>query len=267
MKSTISRRQMLLGTGGILLGGLATADRFGLIDIDVIRPMLRAGETFNMFAQRIALHDRPLAPEYRPDQISASFPQNGGFGKSYIEPDPYYDHLLTTGFSDWRLSIEGLVDRPMSLNIEQIRAMPERTQITMHSCDSGWSAIGQWSGVQLGYILNLAGIQDRARYIYFQCMDKISADSKQEKIIGKNIYGSIDLLDAYHPQTILAHSMNGKPLPKEHGAPLRLRLELQLGYKNLKHINRIVVTESLNDFGDGSGGIFEEVGYQWYAGL
>jgi DMSO/TMAO reductase YedYZ molybdopterin-dependent catalytic subunit len=258
MTSKISKRKLLIGGGSLFLGSLITANRSALSHADGYRPLLRMGENFNMHAQRLALHNRPLAPEYRVDQISPTVPQNGGFGATYIDPDPHYDHLVATGFKDWRLSLDGLVDRPMTLSIDQIRKMPSRTQITMHSCDAGWSAIGQWTGVQLRALLDAAGLQDKARYVVFYCMDKIA---------GQGIYGSIDLLDAYHPQTILAHSLNGEPLPTKNGAPLRLRVELQIGYKNLKHINRISVVESLDNIGGGAGGLFEDMGYQWYAGL
>ena len=138
-------------------------------------------------------------------------------------------------------------------------AMPQRTQITLHSCDMGWSAIGQWSGVPLRWLLEHVGIRDRGRYVAFFCLDRL--------VGGGHIYSSIDRLDAFHPQTILAHQMNGQALPKRHGAPLRLRTELQIGYKQSKHIDRVVVVESLSGLGKGFGGTYEDLGYQWYAGM
>ena len=258
MTKKLSRRHFLLGGGSLLLGSIIIANRSILSHADGYRPLLRAGETFNMYAQRLALRHRPLAPEYSVQKISPTVPQNGGFGAFYIDPDPQYDKMVANGFKDWRLKLDGLVDKPMSLNIKQIRNLPSRSQITMHSCDAGWSAIGKWTGVALGELLDAVGIQEKARYVVFYCMDKMG---------GQTIYGSIDLLDAYHPQTILAHSLNDAPLPTKNGAPLRLRVELQIGYKNLKHIDHIQVVESLDNIGGGAGGIFEEMGYQWYAGL
>lgn len=248
-----------MGGASLLGAGIAVSNWSVLSKAESYRPLLRAGEVFNMHAQRIALHNRPLAPEFSPNEISSSFPQSGGFGAPYIDPDPNYDDMVANNFRDWRLSVEGMVDRPMSLSIDQIHALPhQRTQITMHSCDEGWSAIGQWSGVPLRWLLEAAGLQEKARYIVFYCMDRIG---------GQNVYGSIDILDAFHPQTILAHSFNGEPLPPKHGAPLRLRIELQIGYKHLKHIDRIIAVENLDDFGQGAGGIFEDYGFQWYACL
>ena len=136
--------------------------------------------------------------------------------------------------------------------------MPTRSQITLHACDEGWSAIAEWTGVPLRYLLELAGLQSTARYVFFTCFDKFE---------GAPMFGSIDLLDAFHAQTILAHTMNGRPLPVKHGAPLRLRIELQIGYKNTKHIDRITVTDSFLHMGKGRGGMIEDAGYQWYAGM
>jgi len=137
--------------------------------------------------------------------------------------------------------------------------MPTQSQITMHSCDEGWSAIGEWTGVPLRFLLDHVGLQRGAQYLVFHCMDKIA---------GEHVFGSFDVLDAVHPQTILAHTMNGQPLPTRHGAPLRLRMELQIGYKQYKHIDQITAVRNLEAVGNGGvGGLWEEHGAQWYAGL
>ena len=257
MKRLISRRSLLIG-GGIAAGGLITANWGTIANSESYLPLLRSSDAFSMHAQRLVLHQRPMAREYRRDQISAYHPSNGGIGAVWIDPEnPAYDALLANKFADWRLQVHGLVKQPLSFSLPQIRSMPARSQITMHSCDFGWSAIAEWTGVQLSRILSLAGVLPQARYVVFRCLDTMG---------GKHVWGSLDLLDAIHPQTILAYAMNGQPLPVGHGAPLRLRIELQIGYKNLKHLSSIELVDSLENIGAGMGGIFEEDGYAWYAG-
>jgi DMSO/TMAO reductase YedYZ molybdopterin-dependent catalytic subunit len=257
-KRLLSRRHLLIAGGGALATGAALLKWPLIRDPLSCQPLLNAGELFNMRAQRIALHGRPLAPQYRVDQISANHPTTGGFGALYVEPDPLYDQMAADRFSTWRLKVDGLIRRPLTLSLDHLRQMPSRTQITMHSCDEGWSAIGQWTGVPLAWLLAYAEVMPQARYVVFHCMDKIA---------GQQVYGSLDMLDAVHPQTIVAHNFNGTALPVRHGAPLRLRMELQIGYKQLKHIDRISIVNSLSSFGKGGGGLFEDYGYQWYAGL
>jgi DMSO/TMAO reductase YedYZ molybdopterin-dependent catalytic subunit len=258
LSRSVSRRSLLTGAS-LAAGGLVASNWRALSDSESYGGILRAGDSFNMFAQRLALHNRPLAKVYRPDQISAYHPSNGGIGALWIDAEnPNYDKLLAGKFEDWRLDVKGLVDRPLSLSLAQLRSLPSQSQITMHSCDFGWSAIAEWTGVRLSQILALAGAKRQARYVVFHCLDTIG---------GKHVWGSLDLLDATHPQTILAYAMNGIPLPVGHGAPLRLRIELQIGYKNLKHLSSIELVDSLDNIGTGRGGIFEEQGYAWYAGL
>lgn len=258
IKQLLTRRNLLLAGCGVLAGGLIASNWRSLATASGYWPLLQAAEAASLNAQRIVLYNRPLAPEYRRDQLSANHPSTGGFGALYVAPDPAYDRMVATGFRDWNLSIGGLVDRPMRASLDDIRSMPSRTQITMHSCDEGWSAIGEWTGVPLRYVLEYVGLKQSAKYVVFHCMDKVA---------GQHVFDSLDLLDAFHPQTILAHSMNGAPLPPRHGAPLRLRMELQIGYKQLKHIDQISVVSSLDDVGKGHGGLYEQYGYQWYAGL
>ena len=162
-------------------------------------------------------------------------------------------------FADWKLVVDGQVRRPLALSLEQIHRMPARTQITRHDCVEGWSAIGKWTGVPLKLILEGAGVSPPTRYIVFHCADDFD---------GTPYYGSIDLVDAYHPQTILAWGMNDNMLPVGHGAPLRLRAERQLGYKQAKFVMRVEAVPSLAGTGDGKGGYWEDsAGYQWYAGI
>jgi DMSO/TMAO reductase YedYZ molybdopterin-dependent catalytic subunit len=173
--------------------------------------------------------------------------------------DPAWDALAAGGFADYRLRIDGMVARPLDLSMAQLRAMPVRTQITRHDCVEGWSAIGQWSGTPLALLLKAAGLSANARFIVFHCADDFG---------GTPYYESIDLIDAFHPQSILAWAMNGAPLAIGHGAPLRLRVERQLGYKQAKFVQRIEAVPTLAGIGRGQGGYWEDVaGYQWYAGI
>ena len=163
------------------------------------------------------------------------------------------------GFADWKLKIDGLVDRPTELTLAELRNLPSRTQITRHDCVEGWSAIGKWTGTQLGPLLQSVGLKLDARYLVFHCADTLGRDGLY--------YESIDLIDAFHPQTILAYDMNGAALTEPHGAPLRLRVERQLGYKHAKYVMRIEVVSSVATMRGGRGGFWEDLGYEWYAGI
>jgi DMSO/TMAO reductase YedYZ molybdopterin-dependent catalytic subunit len=208
-----------------------------------------------MRSQRLITDRTALAREFSPEDMSPVFRSNGN---SMPNTDTYQAHLANR-FRDWRLKIDGLVARPLSLSLEQIRQMPIRTQITRHDCVEGWSAIGQWHGVPLKRLLDAAGMRGSARYIVFHCADRFG---------DKPYYESIDLVDAFHPQTILAWAMNGHLLPVPHGAPLRLRVERQLGYKHAKYVERIEAVASLAPVFGGKGGYWEDSNdYEWYAGI
>jgi len=253
MTRIISRRGVLggLAASGALLSGCSRVD-----EKTPFRQILGLSDAFTLRAQRVLLANRPLVREYSLSQLSATFPVNG----TNLPPGDLYKRLLDAEFRSWQLKVHGLVNRPLSLSLHQLQDMPSRTQVTMHSCDEGWSAIGQWTGVPLGHVLSLAGLRPEARYVVFHCLDKISMD-------GNYYYESLDLLDAVHPQTLLAYGMNGKPLPIGHGAPLRLRVELQIGYKNAKFVDRIEVVDSLGSIGKGRGGWWEDFDRAvWYAG-
>jgi DMSO/TMAO reductase YedYZ molybdopterin-dependent catalytic subunit len=252
----ISRRR-LVTAGALTVGGLIAAKWRTLADRSSYSAIVRAGDDLNFHATRLAMFSRPLAKVYDRGLITSNHPSNGGVGSRYIDPNPAYNAMQALEFADWRLQVGGLVERPLALSLAQLRAMPSQSQITMHSCDEGWSAIGEWTGVQLSRVLALSGILPEARYVVFRCLDTIK---------GVPMYGSIDLLDAVHPQTILAYEMNGAPLPVRHGAPLRLRVELQIGYKNMKHLKSIELVKSFVEIGKGCGGTAEDAGYQWYAG-
>ncbi|GGB20437.1 molybdopterin oxidoreductase [Sphingomonas metalli] len=246
----IGRRGILTGGAGLLLAG---CDR--VVQIPAARRILFAGEDMQKGLQR-ALTDRAaLAPEFRPEQMSPVFRSNG-------TRDPgtdAYRALADARFADWRLEVGGLVARPLRLSLADLRGMPNRSQITRHDCVEGWSAIGQWTGPMLGNVLKAAGVRPAARYIVFTCADLYG---------GAPYYESIDMVDAFHPQTILAWAMNGRPLDVAHGAPCRLRVERQLGYKHAKYLMRLDAVASLAGIGKGRGGYWEDnVDYDWYAGI
>lgn len=250
----IARRSLL--TGGVAgAGGLLLAGCDKVVQIPAARRILFAGEDMHRGLQRALMDRGALAPEYSRAQMSPIFRSNGT-----ADPGtPAYRALAAGNFADYRLTVGGLVDRPLSLSLAQIRAMPARTQITRHDCVEGWSAIGQWTGPMLGNVLKAAGMRRSARYVVFTCADQIA---------GSPYYESIDTVDAFHPQTILAWGMNGAPLGVAHGAPLRLRVERQLGYKHAKYVTGITAVASLAGIGAGKGGYWEDnVDYDWYAGI
>ncbi|RVU05435.1 molybdopterin-binding protein [Novosphingobium umbonatum] len=245
----ITRRSMIVG-GGLLLSGCDKLVRQPAVDGWVERA---AG--LHLPAQRLLVSRHALAREFSAREISPTFRANGN---TMPEDDGWIAHA-NQGFSRWSLRVEGLVRRPLDIPLQALKTMPQRRQITRHDCVEGWSAIGQWMGPELRGILSLAGLLPQARYIVFHCADRTGEDP---------YYESIDLIDAFHPQTILAWSMNGQPLPVEHGAPLRLRVERQLGYKQAKYVTRIEARASLAGLYGGKGGYWEDVaGYQWYAGI
>jgi len=258
MRRAISRRA-LLRTGAAAVGSLTLSGCDGVFDSPSLRGVLDFGQLVSLNAQRLLLAQQPLAREFSPADISPDFPPNGtampnGFG---------YFQLMISNFAAWRLTVDGLVRRPLSHSLDEIKAMPSRTQITLHCCDEGWSAIGQWTGVPLSHILDAADLMPKARYIVFHCLDELERLPNR----GGFYYESLDLFDAFHPQTILAYGMNGGALPIRHGAPLRLRVERQVGYKSAKFVTRIEAVERLDGLGRGQGGFWEDRGYQWYGGL
>ena len=250
------RRGWLKGAGAAMAGLWASAcDR--LNENPGVTRVLESAEGLTLRAQRLVMDRKALAREFAPADISADFRANGS-----IDPDdPEYLAQKAGGFAGYRLAVGGLVERPLSLSLAELRDQPARTQITRHDCVEGWSSIGKWTGARLGPLLDRAGLKPNARYVVFHCADNLGGGP------GGRYYESIDLIDAYHPQTILAYEMNDAPLPVRHGAPLRLRVERQLGYKHAKYVMRIEVVEDFAHIGGGQGGFWEDRGYAWYAGI
>jgi DMSO/TMAO reductase YedYZ molybdopterin-dependent catalytic subunit len=210
-------------------------------------------------AQRLFAGSHALAPEYTEADIAPDFRANGTQDPA---SDVYSAHVAN-GFADWRVKVGGLVDHPLSLSLAALKALPSRTQITRHDCVEGWSCIGKWTGVPLATVLAAAKVRPQARYVVFHCADNMAAAGEAPQFY----YESLDLLEATHPQTILAYELNGAPLPVKNGAPVRLRAERQLGYKMAKYINGIELVADLSGIAGGRGGYWEDQGYSWYAGI
>jgi DMSO/TMAO reductase YedYZ molybdopterin-dependent catalytic subunit len=250
----LSRRQMLFrGTsafGGLLLAGCDRLNNAPSFD-----RVLDSAESLTFHSQRLLLGRGALAREFTTADLSPVFRSNGT-----SDPDTaIYRQLRQDDFANWRLSVGGLVATPMQLSLLDLKAMPSRTQITRHDCVEGWSAIGQWTGVPLRAVLSRVKLLPQARYLVLYCADTLEANSDA-------YYESIDLIDAFHPQTLLAYALNGKPLPVPNGAPLRLRVERQLGYKQAKYLLGIEAVAGLGAIRGGKGGYWEDRGYEWYAG-
>jgi DMSO/TMAO reductase YedYZ molybdopterin-dependent catalytic subunit len=251
--SQISRRKLITsglevaaGASG-LVAGAKLARRYGFIPPDA-SGLYGPGETMTYAAQRL-LGSHARAREFSPSEISTNPFAN--------EVDPLGDEfkrLQTAGFVDWRLTVDGMAERPTTFSLAEVKAFPTTSHITMIGCEEGWTYIAEWTGVPLGYILDGVGALPQTRYVVYRS-------------IQPEWWESIDMADALHPQTLVAHRMNGAELPVAFGGPLRLRVPRQLGYKSVKYITRLTLTDNLKPFGKGTGGAASDGGYAWYAGI
>jgi DMSO/TMAO reductase YedYZ molybdopterin-dependent catalytic subunit len=253
MNQLFSRRK-LITTGLVTAAGASglavaarLADRYGLIPPDH-GGIYGVGETLTYAGQRLLMANHSLAREFDRSQITKSVPVNG-------EPPQTedYQRLLAGKFADWRLKVDGLVARPALLSLAELKSYPSRTQITHQACEEGWSFIAEWTGVPLSYVLDVAGVLPQAKYVAYFAFDES--------------WDSLDMPEALHPQTLLAYGMNGRELPTPHGAPLRMKVPRQLGYKSVKYLSRITVTDTLKNIRNGQGSISPDYGYSWYAGI
>jgi DMSO/TMAO reductase YedYZ molybdopterin-dependent catalytic subunit len=249
----ISRRKLILGglaaTAGVSGLGVAArvAQKYGFIPPDHVG-IYGLGETLNYASQRL-LTRHSLAREFPRSMISKR-----PLANEIAPPNEAFKRLQAGGFADWRLTVDGLVDRPAAFSVAQLKSYTSRSQITMVQCEEGWSYIAEWIGVPLSHVLDLVGVQPHARYVvYFS--------------IEPDWWESIDMADALHPQTFLTYGMNGDELPIGNGGPLRMRVSRQLGYKSVKFITHLTVTDNLKKFGKGLGSAEPEGGYAWYAGI
>jgi DMSO/TMAO reductase YedYZ molybdopterin-dependent catalytic subunit len=249
---SLNRRGWLAGAGATLSALLLSGCEKVATNPDVVK-VLSSAEVLNRRVQRLLVRGA-LAREFTRADISPTFKANGTINP----PDADYQALAANGFADWRLVVDGLVERPLSLSLDEIKALPARTQITRHDCVEGWSCIGEWTGAKFGALIDMAGLRPEARHIVLHCADTLG---------GAKYYETLDVFDAHHPQTILAYAMNGAPLTVPHGAPLRLRAERYLGYKQAKYIMRLEAVDSFAHIAGGRGGYWEDQGYDRYGGI
>lgn len=257
MIDAINRRRVLLGGAALTLGGCKVLDGARRPDT-AMRNFFEGASGLTYRSQRLIGRDA-LAREFTEADIRQGQRPNGS-----TDPDTDdYLALSRNGFADYNLTVTGLVAKPLTLSRDALMAMPARTQITRHDCVEGWSCIAKWTGVPLGAVLDMAQPTDAARFVVFKCFDQI-----ERSLSGVvTYYESIDMVDAHHPQTILAYGMNDAPLPVANGAPLRLRVERQLGYKMAKYVHTIEVVSDFNGLGTGRGSYWADRGYEWYAGI
>ena len=257
MNETPDGRRRFLARTAAAAGTLLVAGCERLSHSEWFPKVLGAGEKLSDAVAHAVTSRKSMAQEFTEADRSPTFRSNGT-----AEPDSdAYRMLAASGFAGYRLEVGGLVARPASLALAELRALPSRTQITRHDCVEGWSAIAKWKGVRLAAVLEAAGPKPEAHFVVFHCADPMAADGTEF------YYESIDLEDAFHPQTILAYEMNDAPLPVANGAPIRLRVERQLGYKHAKYVMRIELVTSFGGIAGGNGGYWEDQGYQWFAGI
>ncbi|MBK1794016.1 molybdopterin-dependent oxidoreductase [Devosia sp. WQ 349] len=261
-KLILNRRKLLLGGSavgaGLALTGCKPFD-FLARRGDPIREVMESANVLTYRAQRALIGEQVLSPEYSESEIRQGMKPNGSTEPTTAE----YNFLRMANFEPYRLTIKGMVEREVSYSLAELRNMPSRTQITRHDCVEGWSCIAKWTGTQLGALLDEAGVKDGARYCVYHCFDNI-----QRTLSGDILYyTSSDLVDAYHPQTILAYGLNDETLPVSNGAPVRLRIERALGYKQPKYLHTIELVDDLSKIGLGKGGYWEDNGYDWYGGI
>ena len=243
--------QALAAGSAVLLAGCDRLSR-----TEWFPQMLASAEKLSQGAQRLVTARKSMAQEFTEADLSPTFRSNGT-----ANPDsPTYQALATKGFAAYRLAVSGLVENPRSFSLAELRALPSRTQITRHDCVEGWSAIGKWKGAQLSALLDAVQPKPEARYVVFHCADPMDE-------IGTKYYESIDMDDARHPQTLLAYELNDQRLPIANGAPIRLRVERQLGYKMAKYVMAIEFVSRFDHIAGGKGGYWEDRGYEWYAGI
>jgi DMSO/TMAO reductase YedYZ molybdopterin-dependent catalytic subunit len=251
--SNISRRKLITagivataGASGIAVAAKLAA-RHGLLPPDG-RGLYGPGETLNYTSQRL-LTPHSLAREFAPSQISEK-----PFANEVAPLGPEFQKFQQAGFADWRLTVDGMAARPTAFSVAELKSFPSRSQITMIGCEEGWTYIAQWTGAPLSHILELVGAAPGVRYVVYNSFQS-------------DWWDSIDMADALHPQTVIAHGMNGADLPVGFGGPLRMRVPRQLGYKNVKYITHLTLTDDIRKFGKGLGSASPEAGYAWYAGI
>ena len=250
-------RRRFLGRIGASLAALGLGGCDRLSQSEWFPGVLESAGKLNERVAKLVTGRKAMAQEFTPADLSPTFRSNG----TAMPNNPQYAALAASGFGDYALEVGGLVAKPRRFTLAELRALPSRTQITRHDCVEGWSAIGKWQGARMSAVLDAVVPAASARYVVFHCADPMEEDGTSP------YYESIDLDDAYHEQTILAYMLNDQALPVKNGAPIRLRVERQLGYKHAKYVMRLELVESFAHIGEGKGGYWEDQGYQWYAGI
>ena len=259
-----SRRSALragLNSALASVGTLSLAGCDKLSNTPAFVDVLKSAQHLSHAAHRVVAGRRAMAQEFSQADVAAHFKANG----TLVPADADYQALLRGGFREWKLEVGGLVEKPAAFTLAELRAMPSRTQITRHDCVEGWSSIGKWKGVQLSHLLEQVRPQSNAKFVVFRCADSMDGPSLDGR--DSKYYESVDLDDANHAQTVLAYELNDQPLPVNNGAPLRARIERQLGYKHAKYLMRIELVDSFATIREGNGGYWEDQGYEWYAGI
>lgn len=262
MSGILTRRNFLRGSAiagsGLILAGCGQFDFLGSKE-NQVRKVMEQANVLTYQVQRRLIGAQTLVREYPPSEIRQGQRPNGSVNPSTAE----YVALRDSGFAGYKLKITGMVEQPLEFSLDELRNMPARSQITRLDCVEGWSCIAKWTGTPLGPILDMARVKPEARFCVYHCYDNI-----QRTLSGDILYyTSSDLIDAYHPQTILSYGLNDQVLPVSNGAPVRLRIERTLGYKQPKYLHTIELVDSLAAFGKGKGGYWEDAGYDWYAGI
>lgn len=264
MAELILNRRRLLGLGAagassLVLAGCDQFDFLGQRDNEVRNFLERANE-LTYAAQRALVPEQALAREFSATEIRQGQRPNGSTDPTDIAE---YAELVNTNFAGYRLNITGMVETPKSFTLDELRNMPARSQITRHDCVEGWSCIAKWTGTTLGGVLDQCRVKPGAKFVVYHCYDQMGGGLSAPE----PYYESSDLIDAYHPQTILAYGLNDKTLPVANGAPVRARIERALGYKQPKYVHTIELVSSFAQYGRGMGGYWEDHGYDWYGGI
>ncbi len=260
------RRFFHIGLASVAAAMLSACDR--ITRNDSVVEVIKGAQNISRAAQKLVAGRRAMAQEFTEADVSPSFRGNGT-----TEPNStHYRELAEGQFGQWSLQVGGLVEHPMQFSLAALRALPSRTQITRHDCVEGWSAIGKWTGVPLHHLLALVKPTGEARYVLFRCADPMGEEDEDDAsgapgAVDSTYYESIDMDDALHPQTMLAYDLNGQSLPITNGAPLRLRVERQLGYKQAKYLMKIELVSNFDKVRGGKGGYWEDEGYEWWAGI
>jgi DMSO/TMAO reductase YedYZ molybdopterin-dependent catalytic subunit len=260
-RSVAPSRRSALRVALASVGTLSLAGCDRLSNNEAFVDVLKSAQRLSHGAQRLVAGRQAMAQEFSPADVAAHFRGNG----TLVPRDADYQALMRGGFADWKLQVGGLVEKPAAFTLAELRAMPSRTQITRHDCVEGWSSIAKWKGVQLAHLLDRVKPLPNAKFVVFRCADSMDGPSLDGH--DSTYYESVDMDDAYHVQTVLAYELNDQSLPVTNGAPLRARIERQLGYKHAKYLMRIELVESFAAIRGGAGGYWEDNGYEWYAGI